>query len=232
MTLTPDGVGTGMIRSSTWVGPGVGDAEHGGDRVAVDVGVDDADPQALGGHRQREVDGDRRLADAALAAGDREDLGQRAGLGERDLALRLAAAASCSWRPARCSARHHAEGEVDVGDAGDRAQGGVDVAVDGVLHRTAGDGQQHGESYDAAVDLDGLDHAEVGDRTLDLGVVDPRQRGVDGSRSGRYEARAGGVAHGAASLGGRSGHPRRGTAGARTTRSASSRVRDKVFSSS
>ena len=46
ITETPDAVGTGMIRSSTWVGPRVGDAEHRGDRVAVDVGVDDADLEA------------------------------------------------------------------------------------------------------------------------------------------------------------------------------------------
>ena len=63
-----------------------------GHRVAVDVGVDDADLEPLRGHREREVDGDRRLADAALAGGDREHLGQRAGLGERDLPLGLAAA--------------------------------------------------------------------------------------------------------------------------------------------
>ena len=34
-------------------GAGVGDAEHRGDRVAVDVGVDDADLEALLGHRER-----------------------------------------------------------------------------------------------------------------------------------------------------------------------------------
>ena len=57
---------------------------------------------------ERQVDGDRRLADAALAAGDREDLGQRAGLGERDLALGLAAA-QLLLQAAALLGRHHAE---------------------------------------------------------------------------------------------------------------------------
>ena len=45
------------------------DPEHPRDREAVDVSVDDADPQALLGQGRREVDGDRRLADATLAGG-------------------------------------------------------------------------------------------------------------------------------------------------------------------
>ena len=64
--------------------------------------------QALLGHREREVDGDRGLADAALAAGDREDLGQRAGLGEGDLALGLAAAEDLLEAGALLGG-HHAE---------------------------------------------------------------------------------------------------------------------------
>ena len=44
------------------------DAEHVRDRVAVDVGVEDADVVAELRERRGEVDGQRRLADAALAA--------------------------------------------------------------------------------------------------------------------------------------------------------------------
>ena len=80
ITETPLGVGHRHDQVLDLGGPGVGDAEHRGHRVAVDVGVDDADLQALLGHRERQVDGDRGLADAALAGGDRVDLGQRAGL--------------------------------------------------------------------------------------------------------------------------------------------------------
>ena len=80
------------------------DAEHPGHRVAVDVGVDDADREPAAGHRGREVDGDRRLADAALAGGDRVDPGQRAGLGERDLPLDRAGS-SAAGPAAPCAAR-------------------------------------------------------------------------------------------------------------------------------
>jgi hypothetical protein len=102
ITETPDGVGTAVLDASHLSGPSR-DAEHRGDRVAVDVGVEDADRAASLGQREREVDRDRRLADAALAAGDREHLGQRTRLGERDLLGRLAAA-EVRLEPARCSA--------------------------------------------------------------------------------------------------------------------------------
>ncbi len=46
------------------------DAEHARNRVAVDVGVDDADLEPAGAQRERQVDRQRRLADAALAGRD------------------------------------------------------------------------------------------------------------------------------------------------------------------
>ena len=46
------------------------DAQQAGHREAPDVGVEHADGEPLGGDRRSEVDGDRALADAALAAGD------------------------------------------------------------------------------------------------------------------------------------------------------------------
>ena len=51
MTFTSCASG-GRIMSSTWVGRPL-DAEHAGHREAVDVGVDDADPQAALGQRRR-----------------------------------------------------------------------------------------------------------------------------------------------------------------------------------
>ena len=60
------------------------------------------------------------------------------------------------------------------------ADGRGHVTGDGLLERAAGHGQQDGEGDDTGVgDLDGVDHAEVGDRPLDLGVVDRRQRCLD-----------------------------------------------------
>ena len=50
------------------------EAEQLGDRGAVEIGVEDADAQALGGKRQREVDRDGGLADAALAGADGDDV--------------------------------------------------------------------------------------------------------------------------------------------------------------
>ena len=181
----PLGVGTGMIRSSTWVGRRVGDAEHRRHRVAVDVGVHDADLHALLGHRQREVDGHRGLADAALPAGDREHLGERAGLGERDLPLRLAVAQPI-LETGPLLGGHHTEMQVDASDPGNRADGRRDVLGDGVLQWAAGDGEQHGHVDQAGViDLDRVHHSEVGDRSLDLRVVDRGQRCVHLVEEGR-----------------------------------------------
>ena len=58
------------------------EAEHARDRVAPDVGVEHADRLALGLQRGGDVDGQRRLADAALAGADADDVGD---LGERAL---------------------------------------------------------------------------------------------------------------------------------------------------
>ena len=129
--------------SSTCVGA-LGRAEHARDRVAVDVGVDEADREALRGHRHGEVDGHRRLADAALAGGDGVDPGQGAGLGERDLALVVAAAqrraAPCAAR--RSSRRARRRPRSTPGTA-PTAVG--HVAGDGVAHRAAGHREQHGD---------------------------------------------------------------------------------------
>ena len=43
--------------------------------MPVDIGVEQADAQALACESDGEVRGDRRLADAALAGSDREDFG-------------------------------------------------------------------------------------------------------------------------------------------------------------
>ena len=57
------------------------DAEHARDAEAPDVGVEHADGEPARGERGGEVHGDRRLADAALAARDREDPRGRRHLG-------------------------------------------------------------------------------------------------------------------------------------------------------
>ena len=54
-----------------------GDPEDAGDREPEHVGIHQPDPQAARREGDREVRGDGGLADAALAARDREDLRQR-----------------------------------------------------------------------------------------------------------------------------------------------------------
>ena len=122
--------------------PSVRDPEHAGDRVAVDVGVQHADAAALGGQRGGEVHRDRGLADSALAGRDGDHRGQRAGLGERDLALGLAAAELVTELGPLLVA-HHAQVDLDPGHSRHAADRGRDVAPQGVLQRAAGDGEQH-----------------------------------------------------------------------------------------
>jgi len=55
------------------------DTEHERDVRPVDVGVEQADGRAGAGQRDGQIDADRRLADPALAAADRDDR-LRAGL--------------------------------------------------------------------------------------------------------------------------------------------------------
>ena len=59
------------------------DAEHARHAEAPDVGVEDADGEPARRERGGEVHGDRRLADATLAARDREDARGRRHLGGR-----------------------------------------------------------------------------------------------------------------------------------------------------
>ena len=98
------------------------DPEHVGDRVAVDVGVEHADPAPEPRERRREVHRQGRLADPALARGDRDDPCRRVEL-DRLVALWRAAAASSSTRPAPpgASRRSRQLRPCDPGDGADLA---------------------------------------------------------------------------------------------------------------
>ena len=175
MTFTSCASG-GRIMSSTWVGR-PDDAQHPRHGEPVDVGVDDAHPQPRRGHGRRQVDGHRRLADTTLAGGDRIHAGQRAGSGEGDLLVGLAATQLGPQRAALLLA-HDVERHVDRRDTGDRGQRVGDVAGQRLLHRAARHGEEdRGRHPSGVVDVDGLDHAELGDGFADLGVVDLRERG-------------------------------------------------------
>jgi hypothetical protein len=145
--------------------------------VAVDVGVDEADRQALHRHRDREVGGDRRLADAALARGDGVHAGEVAGLGEHDLALVVADERGPQLLALRLV--HHVELDLDGADAGHGTDGLDHARGDRVAHGAAGDGEPHRDPCDAVDDLARLHHLQVGDRAADLGVLDRREGSVD-----------------------------------------------------
>ena len=149
-----------------------GQAEHAGDREAVDVGVDNADRQALFGECDSEVGGYRRLADTALAGGHRVDAGERVrfvegngarGAGPLELFAHLLALLGC----------HGAQFHVDGGDAFNSLYGLRGVADDGVLERTARDCQQNAH-VDGAVVCDGefVEHSQFDDAAADFGVYD------------------------------------------------------------
>ena len=168
-----------MIMPSTCVGFAVTPSIR-GTAVAVDVGVDDPDRQALGGHRRGQVRRDRRLADAALAGGDRVDPGQRAGLGERDLLL--AAPPSFARISLRCSSLITSRSTVTDVTPSTASTARGHPPGDLVAHRASGDRQVDVDVDRAAVDPDVLDHPELGDGAADLGVLDLGKGGVNLSR--------------------------------------------------
>ncbi len=149
-----------------------GRAEHAGDRVTVDVGVEHTHRQSARGHRCGEVDGDRRLADTTLAGGHRVDTRERPGLGERDDGLGGIAAQRLAELGALLVA-HHVEGHAHLAHTGDVGDGLGDAFRNLGAHGASGRGQID-RHIDAAVgaDLDALDHSEIGDGLADLRVLD------------------------------------------------------------
>ena len=125
------------------------DAEHVRDRVAVDVGVDHADLLAQLVERGGEVDGQRRLADAALAARDRDHARARI---ERDRLLRPAAAQlRRQRRPSRpASSRRSAARPAATPGSGADVLG--DLVLERAPQRAAGDGERDRDRDGAAVD--------------------------------------------------------------------------------
>ena len=124
MSVTPLASG-GTITSSMTVGRPV-DPEHARHREAPHVGVDRGDLVTALRERDREVGGDRRLADTALARRDREHA--RAGVDERVGSRRRAAVAlggvrvAAAVQPRRERGAflvgHDDEVDVDPGNAG------------------------------------------------------------------------------------------------------------------
>ncbi len=158
----------------------LGHAQHLRNGVTVDVGVEYAHRFAALGQCHGEVDRHRRLAHAALAAGHEDHLGEVVGVGERNGA-RGDAAAQLTLHLGALLVVHRAQGEVDATHTRHAGDGRGDVMLDRALHRAAGNGEQYRQRHHVVVvDAQRLDHAEFGDRTLDLRVDHPGQRLADG----------------------------------------------------
>ncbi|MNF74629.1 hypothetical protein D3C84_566680 [compost metagenome] len=118
----------------------VRNAEHQALAGAVDVGVEDADPRALAGQRQRQVGGGGRLADAALARGHGDDVlhpGQGLGL-RRHLVGR----------------DHTVDLHRGLAHAGEVFQAGLEQLGPAILEQPGGIAQFQAHAYAATVDAD------------------------------------------------------------------------------
>ena len=160
-------------------GVGVTCTEHVGNRVAVDVGVQQTDRSAQSSQGQGQVDGHRRLADAALAGGHGNDLGGVARLGERDGGF-WGATTKLLTHGGALLVGHGPELDVGTTHSVDGGGGFGDVLTQGVLEWTSRNRQENA-NVGAAVVVDGylVNHAEVGDGSPDLRILYTRQRLMD-----------------------------------------------------
>ena len=127
--------------------------------------------------REREVDRQRRLADAALARRDRDHA--RALLdGDLTLAVGPAALQLRAQRGALLLV-HVREADRDGLDARHGADVHPDLRLEVRLERAARDREPDRDVHVAAVDVDGVDHSELHDVAPDLGVDDERERALE-----------------------------------------------------
>ena len=84
---------------------------------------------------------------------------------------------------------HDAEVEDEAADAVDVGEGGLDLPLEGVAERAAGDREDDRERDDPVGDLDVPDHVELRDGPPELGVDDARKGGEDrvAARFHRFE---------------------------------------------
>ena len=143
----------------------VGNAHHQGHVGAVDVRVQQADRRAHLSERDGEVDGHRALADPTLAAAD----GDRVAHPDVDLAGQAIV-------PRHLRIPHNR----DLRDAGhglvDRA---LAILLDHVLERAGGGGEDDGKADVATVDRYVTDHVEGDEVSMELRIVDGRERRDD-----------------------------------------------------
>ena len=140
------------------------DAEHDRHVRSVDVAVDDADLAAALGEREREVHRHGRLADAAFARADRDDVLHAL----RSAVARLSAPTASRTRALICTSTADTPGSLQHR----RAR----LIAHLILHRTRRRRQLDRERDAAAVDPQILDEAEAHDVAMKIGIADDLQR--------------------------------------------------------
>ena len=142
------------------------EAQHPRLRVAPHVRVEHAHLLAVGRQSRREIGGHARLADAALARADADDV---AHLGERALGQRAASELAPQRR--LLVVGEDVEADVDADDALDAADGLGHAGLEVVANRAARGGQRdHDIDHAVFVDVDRADHLELDDVAAELGV--------------------------------------------------------------
>ena len=174
------------VRRDLAVGPAEAtfDAEHARHAEAPDVGVEHAHGEPARRERRGEVHGDRRLADATLAARDGDDPRGGRHLGGRGVLPRVP--------PGPLHGRglllggHLAVLHGDRGDAGKAAHLRLDVLLDLGAERAPGRGQRDPD-HDGAVGRhpDVVDHAQLDDVGVELGIDDAAEHAADVVGRGR-----------------------------------------------
>jgi hypothetical protein len=172
-----------------------GDPEHLGDGEPVDVGIEHADVVSHPGQGDRQVDGDRRLADPSLARGDPEDPGLRPREHEAVRAALLVAELSAVGVPVsvavvrrvlgssvdRLAAQQHAEARPgllshdhpvhrELVDSGQGADGPADPVHQFVDLGVVGHRQGDFDGHLFAPGLHPADHAQLPQRAAQLGI--------------------------------------------------------------
>src|SRR5208282_3604804 len=144
------------------------DADHHCDARSVDIGIHQADAPSSRAHRQCQVDGDRRFADAALAAGHGHDV-----LNAGHVLARLGA----GGRGARRGVCQPLDSHFNGRHLRHRADGSPDFADNLINHFGLGGrgGERHRDARERNLDV--LDHAERHDVAAEPGVPDFLQFG-------------------------------------------------------
>ncbi len=151
------------------------DAEHARDRETPDVGVEHADGETPRSQCGGEVRRDRGLADPTLARRDHDDLRGGRDLGVGRVGPRVPA--SLGHRRRLLGGVELGPVELDLPDAGQRADARPDVLLDLGAKRAARGGETDGDRHGAVVaDAGAFGHAEVDDVAAELGIDDASQQ--------------------------------------------------------